>query len=293
MAQGIYDLLEETLRLTRRLNIKLSTGNSYTTTTTTIPLTTTTSSTSTTSTSTSTSTTTLSQPTTTTTTSINTTRRFWGTDVLFAGRNMFVPNATAFYSGNTVANITATNPDLILMDVNGSSVLRSGSFNSTRIISENISTPFTTITPNYTFNDGNGVSIMRSFKELYAFVNKIVNTSFLATRNPQIVIKRVSQSIGFIAQPGDAFFLIGVDFDATGLERDGYSFTFRAYDQVNIPGTMNTANFTYASQVTSFSSSGNNVQMTLLTPSTSWVDNSTVLYGTYTVREDFPIPPGW
>lgn len=273
MAQGIYDLLEETLKLMTKLNKKLCCNApvSTTTSTTTIP------------------------PTTTTTTIGAFTRKFWLVDYIYAGRNMFIPNATAFFTGNTVANITGSlNTDLTFMNIVGSPVTGSFSLNTTRTIKENSSATPVTITPTYTFNDGTGTPIIRSFKEAYAFVTKIVNNSFLATRNPQIVIQRVSTPISALGISNvDAFFMIGVDFDSTGQEIDGYTKSVRSYDFVNIPGTMNIATFTYSSITNSGGGSASNIQMDLISPSTSWVNDVTVVYGNTTIRENFPIPLGW
>jgi hypothetical protein len=248
-----------------------------------------------TSTSTTTSTSTSTSTTTSTTTLLPEARQFWLVDYVNAGRSMFIPNQTSFYTGNTIANITATNPDLVYTGVFSQNIFGSFGLNTTRVISENISSPFTTISPDYVFNAQGGFPIMRSLKEEYAYVTKIINNSFLATRNAQVVIVRVSTNITVDSGVlnADGFFMIGVDFDATGQERDGTSTIVRDYDFGTIPGTLNIASFTYSSQFGGFSANSSNIPMNLTSPSTSWVNNVTVLYGNTTIREIFTIPPGW
>lgn len=257
MAQGIYDLLQETLRLTTKLNKQLCcepeppppVG----------------------------------------------TRKFWLLDYLFVGRNMVIPNVTAFFTGNTVANITGSgNANLVFMGIRNASDTGSIALNDVRSIRPDSSSPFVTITPDYAFNDGNGLPILRSFKELYAYYNKIINNTFLATRNPQIVIKRVSTSVNVsIPLECDGFFMVGIDFDSTGLERESRSILGGYYDFTPIPGTVNIANFTYLSKFSNISGSNSDVLFNTTTPSTTWINNTTIVYGNTTIRENFPIPPGW
>lgn len=270
MAQGIYDLLEETLKLTTNLNKQLCCE--YTP-----PLTTTTT----------------QQPTTTTTTLLETSRKAWPVDIRFVGRSMTIPNKTAYYSGNTVANITALNPDLILAAIFSQNIGGSFGVNISRTISESVSSPFTTVTPTYTFNDGNGFPILRSIKQAYTFWTKVINDTFLSTRNAQIVIKRVSIPVNGEPFINDGCFLMAIEFDATGQERDGYSFIGKTYDFFNIPGTVNPSSFTYTNEFGSGGSgSGSNFAMSLVLPSSTWVNNVTIVAGA-TIREDFPIPLGW
>jgi hypothetical protein len=267
MAQGIYDLLQETLKLTTNLNKQLCCNEVPITTTTTVAPT-------------------------TTTTLLVTSRKAWIVEVLFAGRSMTIPNKTAYYTGNTVANITALNPDLILAAIFSQDIGGSFGINISRTISESVSSPFTTVTPTYTFNDGNGFPILRSIKQAYAFWTKVINDTFLSTRNAQIVIKRVSIPVGGTPSVNDGCFLIAIEFDSTNQERDGYTFLGKTYDFFNIPGTVNPSSFTYTNEFSNVSGSGSNFPMFLASPSSTWVNNVTVVAGA-TIREDFPIPLGW
>ena len=271
MAQGIYDLLQETLKLTTNLNKQLCCNEVPTTTTTTVAPTTTTS----------------------TTTLLVTSRKAWPVDILFAGRSMTIPNKTAYYSGNTVANITALNPDLILAAIFNQDIGGSFGVNVSRTISASVSSPFTTVAPTYTFNDGTGFPILRSIKETYTFWTKVINNTFLSTRNAQIVIKRVSIPVNGTPSINDGCFLIAIEFDSTNQERDGYTFLGKTYDFFNIPGTVNPSSFTYTNEFGSgVSGSGSNFAMSLVLPSSTWVNNVTIVAGA-TIREDFPIPLGW
>lgn len=258
MAQGIYELLQETLKLTTKLNKQLC-----------------------------------CQPEPPPPVG---TRKFWLVSGIFAGRNMFIPNQAAFYTGNTVANILGSgNTDLAFMAVRSSFTTAGYGMNLSRTLSADLSSPFSTITPTYTFNDSvSGFPIIKSLKDLYAYVLKIVNNSFLATRNPQIIIKRVSSPIG--TDSGtltcDGFFWIGVDFDYTGQERDGDTIVYREYNNISIPGTINSATLLYSSVTNGFSASSSNVPMNVYPPAASWVNDVTA-FGPTVIRENFSIPPGW
>ena len=297
MAQGIYDLLQQTLKLTTRLNKQLcceppvpsTTTSTSTTTTTTVPPTTTTSSTSTTSTS-----TTSTSTTTTTTIPDGFFRTSWLIAIDSALPAGFIANRASWYNGNTVAGIAATNPDFVYnVIVNYESTGYVG-IQNTRTLRETISSTPVSVSPTYTsFDAVTGWPIMKSLKEQYAWVVKIVNNTFLATRNPSIFIKRVYSANGLgSGVPLDGIFLIGVDFNATGLERDGYNVTARTYNQVTLPGTWTLPGTYNAYFGSPYGGSASNIAMQYFSPSTTWVNGVTNIIGTI-IEEDFPIPPGW
>jgi hypothetical protein len=289
MAQGIYNLLQETLKLTTNLNKQLCCEP-------TPPLTTTTTSSTSTSTTSSSTTSTTTSTTSTTTAAPVFTRVSGFIAVAFAGRQGFIASRASWYGGNTIASIRATNPDLVKMQVRGSDVTASDANNITFTYKPNISSPGQTVSPTYTtFDNVSNFPIMVSIKDFYQYANKIINNTYLSTRNPSVWVKRVRSSNGLgTGIPNDGLFLVGFDFDATGNEVWAYNFQARGYDLLNIPGTLNISNFTYSVLNNSGSLVSGDTPMYTFTPSTSWVNGVTIIPA-YNVRveENLTIPPGW
>lgn len=280
MAQGIYDLLEETLKLTTNLNKKLCCNDSSTTTTTTIPPTTTTSSTSTTS----------------TTTTPGTFRASWVFALDSSLRQGFVAQRNGWYNGNTVASIGASNPNFVKIALVNTESTGGATTRETRYFKETALSPTQIVNPTYTTVDGvTGANIMISIKDKYQFAVKIINNTFFSTRNAVAFVKRVSSPSGFgSGVPNDGGFLVGIEFDATGNEYEGYDYLYQAYNQILLPGTV-TLPFPYTPYYGGqISVSNTNFPMGLYSPASSWVNGVTTIpaFG-ITIQEDFPIPPGW
>jgi hypothetical protein len=206
-------------------------------------------------------------------------------------RTGFETDRASWWSGNTVTNVTSTNPDYIFTAISGSELTGGlGYIQSRTLQADGLATP-STITPTYTFTDNvDGTPITHSLQDYYNYLVKVINNSFLASRNPTIVIKRAS--LPQVGIPIDGWFIVTVDFDATGNELWGYAETYRSYDLQNLPSTV-VVPWAYNSIGNIISYSGGPIAMELSPDSTTWINGMSVLSSGWTIEEDFPIPGTW
>jgi hypothetical protein len=231
-----------------------------------------------------------------TTTTLTFTRKSFLLSLDSSLRQGFVAQRNGWYNGNTVASIGASNPNFVYMAIVGNEATGGATTRQTRYFKETSVSPTQIVNPTYTTVDGvTGANILTSVKDKYQFAVKIVNNTFLSTRNPVVFVKRVISTSGFGSGiPNDGAFLVGIEFDATGNEYEGYNYLYQAYNQVNFPGTI-TLPFPYNSYYGGQINVNNtNFPMGLYSPASSWVNGVTTLpaFGII-IQEDFPIPPGW
>ena len=276
MTQGIYDKLEETLKLLTNINKQLCCEPTPP------PPSTTTTSTSTT--------------TSTTTQPGEFFRASWFLSLDSCLRQGVVAQRNGWYNGNTVASIGASNPNFVNMVLVNYEATGGATTRLTRSLRETSLSPLQSVNPTYTtFDTITSAGLLSSIKENYQYAVKIINSTFLSTRNAVPFVKRVSSPNGLgTGVAHDGLFLIGIDFDATGNELEGYNYLYQPYNQINLPGTI-TLPFPYNSYFGGPATATlSNTPISLYSPSTSWVNNVTTIpaFG-ITIRENFTIPPGW
>jgi hypothetical protein len=241
-----------------------------------------------------TSTTTSTSTSTSTTTSTTTQRggrKNWLPFATTIFRTGFETDRASWWVGNTVANVTATNPDYIFTGIANSEKTGGTAFIQSRTLqADALATP-DTIVPTYTFFDNiTSAGITHNLQDYYDYTVKIINNSFLASRNPTIVIKRAS--LPQVGLPIDGWFIVTIDFDATGDELYGYDENGRSYNNINLPAIV-VVPWAYNSLDFNINYSGGPIPMQLGPDSTTWVNGVTVLPSGWTVEENFPIPGTW
>ena len=241
-----------------------------------------------------TSTTTSTSTSTSTTTSTTTQRggrKNWLPYTTTIFRTGAVTDRASWWIGNTVANVTATNPDYIFTGIANSEKTGGTAFIQSRtLLADALATP-DTIVPTYTFFDNiNDTGITHNLQDYYDYTVKIINNSFLASRNPTIVIKRAS--LPQVGLPIDGWFIVTIDFDATGDELYGYNEDGRSYNNQVLPSTV-VVPWAYDSIDFNINYSSGPIPMQLGPDSTTWVNGVTVLPSGWTIEEDFPIPGTW
>lgn len=196
-----------------------------------------------------------------------------------------------WWSGNTVANVTATNPGFEITGLKTDNGTVPIGWDINRTVAPSVSGPFDTIAPNYTDVDFRGVPILNDLESLYKFTKKIATDSFMASRNPVVKIYRASLPQASI--PIDGWFMLCIDFDATGNERDGYDYTIFEYPETYLPVNIPFP-FTYGPYLSNTVGPiiDSNISMNLQQPTTDWVLGVTNILG-WTIEEEFPIPPAW
>jgi hypothetical protein len=167
-------------------------------------------------------------------------------------------------------------------------VFRGERFTNTYLASPS-ATP-NTIVPTYINTDSGGTPILLTLQDFYEYNKKIITNSFFATRNPVINIFRATNPayIGAL----DAFFIVAIDFDATGLEQWAVIRNNREYQYTTLPGTV-----VYPTPLTLPLSATNTdtlstTSITELPPSSTWTVGQTV-GGEWVIQEIFTIPITW
>ena len=227
--------------------------------------------------------------TTTTTTLGPTTRKVWGMCFTPMLRGGFQTNKVGWWVGNTYATVSATNPDFVYTGLKGGNETVPRGERWSRTVGNSEFGNFYTVSADYNFTDDLGVEIIKQLQDYYDFTKKVVANSFLASRNPDIRIYRCSYPQINI----DGWWVVSVEFDATGAERDAYTFEYREYDIISFPTTL-TFPFIYGTNLTSNgTATASNFPMVLDIPYADWVLGSTYINTVFKVEEQFPIPPLW
>jgi hypothetical protein len=208
--------------------------------------------------------------------------------VIFRGGTF--ANKSAMYAGNTIANITATNATY------QQSGLKSGNetvFRGERFTNTYRETPSSTpdvVVPTYTTTDSGGNLILGILQDFYEFNKKIITNSFLATRNPVINIFRVTNPT--YSGTLDAWFIIAIDFDSTGLEQYSIVRNVREYQVISFPATI-TYPITFQLPLSStFTDGVSNTSIPQFPPSSGWTVGQTI-DGQWVIQEIFTIPISW
>ena len=206
-------------------------------------------------------------------------------------RGGFFEDRASWWSGNTVANITATNPNYIVTGIKGEEAYVPDGHNEIRTFAASIDDPDpSNVVPNYTFFDGDGVGIMKDLRSFYDYAKKIIAESFFSTRGAVVTIHRAS--LPQVDIPIDGWFLVTIDFNSSGLEYSGYDVGIRQYDVITLPSTV-TFPFSYNPPLSlDFIASSPLSPMSTDEPSTTWVNGVTNIMG-WTIEEKFPIPGTW
>lgn len=229
-------------------------------------------------------------PTTTSTTTLTSRKTFLNlADPFFRGG--YQTDYISWWSGNTVANVTATNPEIEITGLAAGTFTYPRAWNISRIVAPSTGGPFVTITPDYTTVDFRDVPIAKDLESLYKFTKKIATDSFMASRNPVVKIYRASNyTAGSLL---DGWFITCIEFDSTGEERDGYDFTIFQYDIIPLP-TVIPFPFTYGPTLTDTIGpiTDLDIPMGLYPPTTEWIMGVTTV-SAWTIEEEFPIPPAW
>jgi len=194
------------------------------------------------------------------------------------------------YAGNTVANITATNSTY---QISGLKSQELQVFRGENYIFDFLANPLASpdvVVPTYVNTDSGGNPILLTLQDFYEYNKKIIINSFFATRNPVINIFRATNP-GYISGL-DAFFVIAIDFDATGLEQRAYNIDFREYQYVNLPGTVTYPTVCQLPLSANINATIPPQTLTLLPPSSGWTIGQTV-ESQWVIQEAFPIPGTW
>jgi len=235
-------------------------------------------------------TTTSTSTTTTTTTLPPTSRASFINNALVIFRGGTFANTGAMYAGNTIANITATNPTYQMSGLKSQTFLQV--FRGERFTNPYLANPSATpdvIVPTYINTDSGGTPILLTLQDFYEYNKKIITDSFLSTRSAVVNIFRAT-NLGYSGAL-DGWFIVAIDFDATGLELSGYSRDDREYQYVNLPGTV-----VYPTPLTlPLSANANDFSspqpLTLFPPSSTWTVGQTI--GDWVIQEIFTIPITW
>lgn len=209
--------------------------------------------------------------------------------VIFRGGTF--ANTTAMYAGNNITNITATNPTYQISGLKGSGDLQV--FRGERPTLSYLTNPSATpdvVVPTYTTTDSGGNFVLATLQDFYEYHKKIITNTFLASRNPVINIFRATN-------PGysgilDAWFILTIDFDATGLEQRAYVNNVREYQYTVLPGTVVFPTTLTLPLTADITNSASPFTITLLPPSSGWTVGQTV-EGQWVIQEIFSIPITW
>lgn len=206
-------------------------------------------------------------------------------------RGGYFEDRASWWSGNTVANVTATNPNYIVTGIKGEEAYTPDGHSEIRVFASSIDDPDPVyVVPTYTFFDGEDVGIMKDLRAFYKYAKKIIAETFLSTRGAVVKIHRAS--LPQMDIPIDGWFLVTIDFNASGLEYSGYDVTIRQYDVLNLPSTV-TFPFSYEPPLSfDFTASSPLSLMSTDEPTTTWVNGVTNILG-WTIEESFPIPGTW
>jgi hypothetical protein len=195
------------------------------------------------------------------------------------------------YADNTIANITSSNATYQMSGLKSQTTLQV--FRGERFSNTYIEYPLATpsvIVPTYTNTDSGGTPVLVTLQDFYNYNSKIINNSFLSTRNPVINIFRATNP-GYTGAL-NAWFIVAIDFDATGLEQYGYNRNSREYQYTNLPGTV-----VYPTILTLPLSANNTdigapTTITQLPPSSGWTIGQTI-DSEWVIQEIFTIPGTW
>jgi hypothetical protein len=194
------------------------------------------------------------------------------------------------WAGNTIANITATNATYQISGIKSQELqVFRGEVYTFDFLANPSASP-NVVVPTYTNTDSGGTPILLTLQDFYEYNKKIITNSFLSTRNPVINIFRATNP-GYVSGI-DGFFLVTIDFDATGLEQRAYNIDFREYQYVSFPGTVTYPTVCQLPLSANINATIPPQTLTLLPPSSGWTVGQTV-GGEWIIQEIFTIPITW
>jgi hypothetical protein len=227
--------------------------------------------------------------TTTTTTLPPTTRVSFLNSFTIIFRGGTFANTGAMYAGNTIANITSTNPTY---QMSGLKCCDNLTFRGELFTNTYLANPSATpdvIVPTYTTTDSGGNPILGTLQDFYEYNKKIITDSFLSTRSPVVNIFRATNP-GYTGAL-DGWFIVAIDFDATGLEEYAITRNVKEYQILSLPSTIT---YPIVFQLPLSVNVNDGIGITPITqfpPSSTWTVGQTI--GDWVIQEIFTIPITW